>query len=203
MLSFDPPREEDDVFLEIHQRTTEYIADLHENENFDMKRPNPHWAMTQIIVKDVLQLFGYPGEVDSAVVDESYVGRRIENVSALFAHVNIAKCSMNNPGRGKASSVVHHTCGNAYLFEELMILEPEILLTQGANANELCGELVLGRPVYLDELPTTQTININAVPTLWMPMFHPARFTHKIRETWPVYRKAIQSWRDEFSMFDR
>jgi hypothetical protein len=38
---------------------------------------------------------------------------------------------MNNPGKGQADKRVHRTCGNAYLREELSILSPDILVTQG------------------------------------------------------------------------
>lgn len=192
-VSLDPPQQSE--FSHAEDRLSESIAKLHEQEDFDFIRPNPHWAMTQIIVKDILGLFGYPGLANAAVVSESYSGRTIENVSPFFAHVNVAKCSMNNPGRGKASAAVHKTCGESYLIEELIILEPDVIISQGSNANYILGELLTGKPVYQKDLPVTKIVELGSKTTLWMPMFHPSRFTHKIRDTWSCYVAALEKWK--------
>ena len=108
VLSLDPPNGNQGDCVAPDQRTTEYISERHENDDYSANRPNnPHWAMTQIIVKDILCRFGYMAQPGVAVVVESYSGRPIENVSAYFAHVNVAKCSMNNPGKGQAHRKVH------------------------------------------------------------------------------------------------
>ena len=46
VVSLDPPAEPDDVFLGAQQRTTEYVARIHESEDFAIKRQGSHWAMT-------------------------------------------------------------------------------------------------------------------------------------------------------------
>jgi len=144
VVSLDPPEEKNGVFKTPKQRTTESVSQLHEAEDFYERRPGAHWAITQIIVKDLLVIWGFPSQPGSAVVTESYAGRQIENVSAYFAHVNVAKCSMNNPGRGQSNEYVHQKCSHAYLMGELAVLEPDILISQGADANRILGELLVG-----------------------------------------------------------
>jgi hypothetical protein len=192
VVSFDPPQQSE--FSKAEDRLSESIAQLHEQEDFNLTRPNPHWAMTQIIVKDILCLFGYPSLINSAVVSESYAGRTIENVSAFFAHVNVAKCSMNNLSRGKASAAVHKTCGEAYLIEELIILEPNVIISQGSNTNFILGELLTGTPIYQKDLPVSKKVKLGSKTTMWMPMYHPSRFTHKIRVTWGSYVVELEKW---------
>ena len=94
VISLDPPSGKDQKgenkrwnFTEPSQRTIEYISSTHENDDYWINRPNPHWAMTQIIIKDLLLMWGYRSKPNAATVLESYSGRLIENVSAYFAHV--------------------------------------------------------------------------------------------------------------------
>lgn len=134
IISLDPPDDTNKTFKSPNNRTTEYVSWFHEQEDYRVTRPNPHWAMTQIIVRDLLVLFGYAGQPGAAVVAESYAGREIENVSSYFAHVNVAKCCMNNTGKGQAHWQVHQQCAGAYLHDELAVLAPDILISQGKDA---------------------------------------------------------------------
>ncbi|HEY3389942.1 MAG TPA: hypothetical protein VGK38_10245, partial [Prolixibacteraceae bacterium] len=62
VVSLDPPSGERGIFGAPRQRTTEYIAAVHEADDFATHRLNPHWAMTQIIVKDLISLWGYQAQ---------------------------------------------------------------------------------------------------------------------------------------------
>lgn len=199
VVSLDPPsgKNRDNTnnrweFIEPTQRTTVYISKTHEKDDYVTDHPNPHWAMTQIIVKDLLVLWGYPTKPNSATVPESYSGRSIENVSAYFAHVNVSKCFMNNEGQRQASTVVHQICSRAYLLEEMILLEPVILITQGATTNKILGEMLVGREILLEDLPRTETISLDESRTLWMPMHHPTQQLDKIRICWSKYLKAAK-----------
>jgi|WetSurMetagenome_2_1015567.scaffolds.fasta_scaffold49000_1 hypothetical protein len=187
VVSLDPPAEPDDVFLRPEQRTTEYIARIHESENFTVKRPGSHWAMTQIIVKELLSLWGYKARPGSATVLESYSKRFIENISAYFAHVNVAKCSMNNPGRRQSSEAVHQLCSSMYLLEELAVLEPQILISQGADTNRILGDLLIHKAVSESDLPMSEWVKLGKAQALWLPMHHPTQQINKIRNEWPTY----------------
>jgi len=197
VVSLDPPYGNQGDFTEPYQRITDYVAAKSEADDYTLNRPNTHWAATQIIVKDLLCLFGYQSQSGSAVVTESYAGRPIENVSACFAHVNVAKCSMNNPGKGQADKRVHRTCGNAYLREELTILAPDILVTQGNAANEVMADLLGREYAGASDLPAALQVEVGKRAALWLPMRHPARQLAKIRKEWPFYVGAVQAWNNE------
>lgn len=195
VLSLDPPSGNRGAYVEPHQRTTECISERHENDDYSATRPNnPHWAMTQIIVKDILCWFGYVAQPGVAVVKESYAGRPIENVSAFFAHVNVAKCSMNNPGKGQAHRKVHVKCADSYLAGELKILAPDILITQGNAANEITARLLNAERFSPSDLPCARKIDLEGKTTLWLPMRHPARQLANIRLEWPQYVAAIHEY---------
>jgi len=193
VVSLDPPDQGDKFFLP-ERRTTEYIAKFTEAENYTVNRPNPHWAMTQIIVNDILRHFEYTSKSGAAVVIESYSGRTIDNVTPYFAHVNVAKCSMRDPNKRQAAREVHETCSNAYLVQELNILQPEILVTQGKTTNDILGLLLIGKPVMVENLPVTYQIKLAGKAVLWMPMRHPTQQLDKIRRDWSIYEVAIKEW---------
>jgi len=81
VVSLDPPSGDDREgapknwsFKTPGQRTMEFISSIHEKDNYSVDRPNPHWAMTQIIVKDLLAVWGYKAQPNAAIVQESYSG---------------------------------------------------------------------------------------------------------------------------------
>lgn len=195
VVSLDPPYGNQGNFVKPEQRTTAYITAKHETDDYTLNRPNPHWALTQIIVKDLLALFGYEAKERAAVVTETYAGRPIENVTAFFAHVNVAKCSMNNIGKRQADRKVHKTCGNSYLREELAILEPDLLITQGNATNTIMNDLLLGSRFLESDLPAVRRFVIGKKSPLWLLMRHPARQIGKIRRDWAFYVHAIQEWK--------
>lgn len=199
VVSLDPPYGNQGAFVEPNQRTTEYVTARHEADDYTLNRPNPHWAMTQIIVKDILCLFGFKAQGGTAVVAEGYAGRPIENVSKYFAHVNVAKCSMNNKGKRQANKTVHSKCSDSYLREELVILEPDILITQGTITNEIMSLMLEGRMFQESDLRVPRLVNTGSKPTLWLLMRHPARQLGKIREDWPFCVPAIQEWKSHES----
>jgi hypothetical protein len=197
VVSLDPPSGQTGIFSQPHQRTTEYVSSAHEAENYTVDRKNPHWMMTQIIVKDLLSLWGYKAQTGSASVTESYSGRIIENVSSFFAHVNVAKCSMNHPDRAQADEEVHTACSRSYLKGELTILDPELLISQGAIANRFLGYMLTGHLVEEQDLPISKEARLRDHSVLWLPMHHPARQLAKIREEWPFYLGAVREWKNK------
>ena len=193
VVSLDPPLGNIGKFSKPHQRTTQYMVE-HENKGYlEGRDRSQHWAMTNIIIKDILGLFGYKSQNGSVVVKESYSGRRIKSVEPYFAHVNIAKCSMNNPGKKKANRKVHERCSSSYLLEELKVLNPDILITQGDPTNEIMGVLLIDRPFLKTELPSAFNTTIKKHSVLWLPMPHPPYGgISKIRKDWTFYVHAIQ-----------
>jgi hypothetical protein len=152
-----------------------------------------------MIVKDLLCLFGYKAQVGAALVEESYSGRPIENVSPYFAHVNVAKCSMNHAGKRQAHRKVHQVCSHSYLRGELAILQPEILISQGNATNEILSILLLGDPFSAKDLPAVRQVNGGEKSTVWLLMHHPARQIAKIRGYWSFYIAAVEEWKKSWT----
>lgn len=195
VVSLDPPNDEKRTFTLPDHRIIDYVSRFHEEEDYFLNRPRVHWAMTQIIVKDILVKLGYAAQPHSAVVHESYRNRDIENVSQFFCHINVAKCCMNNEGKGQAARQVHQNCGYSYMIKELEILSPDILLSQGKDANEIMAELLGFRRLIIN-LPVAEMVQVGKEQVLWMPMDHPARHTAEIRQRWPYYLNAINKWKE-------
>src|SRR5665213_1009431 len=78
-----------------------------------------HWYETHDLALTLLRQF------DRSV--------RIDRVSRHFAHMNAAKCCQNKPGNEKADRVLFDNC-REYIGDEIRILRPDILVTQGLEA---------------------------------------------------------------------
>lgn len=193
VVSLDPPKRRDGALNSPTERKTESVSEFDESQDYLINHPNVHWAMTQIIVKDILLFWGYPVDPKSAVVEKSYSYRNIENVTAYFSHVNVAKCSMNKKDRSQANVKVHKKCGFSFLIRELEILRPQIIVSQGKNANTILGNL-LGFQGIEDSLPTSKIAHIGESRSLWLPMDHPARHINDIRKNWATYTDALKDW---------
>ena len=195
VVSLDPPKNftsKDEPEL----RTTQAVTEHDENWDFEKKRPNQHWAKTQIIVKDMLRIFGYPTNENVAVVEKPYGNFIIENVSRYFAHVNVAKCSMNKTDQSQADPCVHKICSFHYLEGELEILKPEIVISQGQGANHALARIFKVESV--PALPFTKTIPFSDNQVLWMPTLHPSAwrvYSTFTDEHWDIYKTQIESWR--------
>ncbi len=204
VVSLDPPSGKNKKnenkrweFIIPNQRTTEFVSTTHEKDDYTSDHENQHWAMTQIIVKDLLLLWGYEPQANVATVLQSYVGVPIENVSAYFAHVNVAKCSMNNSGQRQAAKIVQKICSNAFLHGELILLEPDILITQGDMTNRLLGNMLVGSEILTSDLPRTEQIYLKKKQVFWMSMHHPTQQLGKIRKLWPDYLISIKQWKNK------
>ena len=62
-------------------------------------------------------------------------GISVADTRLFFAHVNSAKCCQNKPGMALADPTLFWNC-RKFIPEELKILEPEIIVTQGGWAKE-------------------------------------------------------------------
>ncbi|MCD4753462.1 MAG: hypothetical protein K8R40_10355 [Anaerolineaceae bacterium] len=196
VVSLDPPKGKGDDFKRREQRTSESIAKHHEAEHYCKTHPNRHWAFTQILVKDILVVWGYQAQPNSAIVTESYEKRPIENVSKYFSHVNVAKCSMNKPDQRQARQKVHWKCSSSYLFEELEILQPDLLISQGVNANKNLGRLFGIKITNNKDLPKSEVVKLGQKQCLWLPMRHPSsNQLGTIRKEWTEYLNYINNWK--------
>lgn len=97
----------------------------------------------------------------------------LEDSRLYFAHANSAKCCMNKPGKKQADKVLFKNC-RTYLPQEIAILGPDILVTQGGEAKSsilsICDKV---SRVY-DEFACI--VFIGGRSMFWLHTHHPANY---------------------------
>ncbi|MFA4923673.1 MAG: hypothetical protein WC557_05720 [Ignavibacteriaceae bacterium] len=141
-----------------------------------------HWYRTHEIAFYILRHF---------VKDLS-----IETVKHYFAHVNSVKCSMNNPQNKQASKVLFNNC-RGYLFNELFILVPDIIVTQGLESKKAIVELIPKN--QLKAYKNNYIITLNGRKIFWLHTVHPSNYGafHKQYDKgkgWEKCSKKIYKW---------
>ena len=86
-----------------------------------------HWRGTTTTVRSLLDPFI---ELKPAEDEES-----LRIIVELFFHVRTAKCFSNADGKGQEPAQLYKNCGG-YLGEEVSILEPDVVVTQGGAAHD-------------------------------------------------------------------
>ncbi len=134
-------------------------------------------------------------------------GISVADTRLFFAHVNSAKCCQNNPGRAQANPTLFKNCC-AFIPEELKILEPEIIVTQGKWAKEaICEGFEIQEHTckLLDvngyrnpALYETGEIEIGSeTRALWISTYHPAAFGYfnpQRKQCWDCYAAAVKEF---------
>lgn len=97
--------------------------------------------------------------------------KEVDNVRQCFAHTNSAKCCENNPSRAQASSRLFKNC-REYIPGEVIVLSPNIVITQGAWAREAIetGFEVIKFNKKFEEV---KVILVGKKPALWIHTYHP------------------------------
>jgi hypothetical protein len=127
----------------------------------------------------------------------------IERVSRHFAHVNSAKCCQNNPQRAKADGVLFDNC-REFIPDELRILRPDILVTQGKEARKVLehafhqirnGTSAVGAEICEHRIIETAHNH----QTIWIATHHPryGKFWTQCRNCWDSYSKAVVTFMKE------
>jgi hypothetical protein len=130
----------------------------HQEETRDvMSLPkNKHWFRTHELAWYILKRFNPL--------------LKLEEAKGYFAHANSAKCCMNKIQRKKADNVLFKNC-QKYLKQELEILNPEIVVTQGNEAKKAILEMLETRIKYIDDY--SSIIRINDKEVFWLHTYHP------------------------------
>lgn len=134
--------------------------------NYGLRDQRKHWYRTYELASYILRVFCAKYE-------------DIENVTGHFAHVNAAKCCVNGDANGQL-------VGNCreYLQEELEILRPDIMVTQGQLCRETIEHLYKGRIRRIqDKLACVQISDTQQA--LWFWTYLPSsRRPEKGKPTW-------------------
>jgi hypothetical protein len=146
-----------------------------------------HWYLTHELAFYLLEQF-----------DKSLT---VEGISPYFAHVNSAKCCMNNPQRKQAADILFENC-RSFIAGELEILQPDIIVTQGAQARRAV-ESSFRYIRLLDEACGVAVIRQGDRAILWIPTHHPSAygaFWKQKKDCWARFRDlAGQFMRDRSS----
>ena len=129
---------------------------------------NEHWPRTLTTVRSLLYPF------ISNISDEE--------IEQLFVHVRTAKCCSNVGGGRNEDDKVYANCG-IYLREELSILKPDAIVTQGVPAYKAAQKHALNvdvaqrvTKIRIPSIPARiVTLKENNQSTYWLPMIFPTR----------------------------
>lgn len=140
---------------------------------------NAHWRETLAMVRSLLHPFIAPEKFPMPIRNWEDEDRTI--VESLFVHTRTAKCCSNANGASEEPPKVYENCGG-YLSEEMGILEPDVIITQGNNAHPMAEEHVFNTdtikmgiegidPVH--NVARVATLRYNSRPVFWLRPYHP------------------------------
>jgi predicted transglutaminase-like cysteine proteinase len=173
-----------------HLKTLESIRFWEEEkENVLMLPRNKHWYRTHELAHKILSNFKSDLQIDEA--------------RHYFAHVNSAKCCMNNPQRAQANQILFDNC-REFIPGELEILDADIIITQGKWARLALDRAfpeVTASEIISETLPEMKVILINDHPVIWIETFHPRHPSfHSInRAHYPIYTAVINKFIEQKS----
>lgn len=104
---------------------------------------------------------------------------KIHDVNRFFAHTNAAKCSVNNPNRREAENTLFQNC-RPYLRGELEILQPDILVTQGAKARDAVNELFQTSRIDMAHF-SSYTQKIEESDRIWLERYASPKYILEIK----------------------
>jgi hypothetical protein len=106
---------------------------------------NQHWYITHQFAWHVFNEINnnFRLNLDVGKVDNKFHFQPIDEIHKIkpfFAHTNSIKCSVNKVNRKQAPDLLYKNCRN-FVINELDILDPDILVTQGNYAWEVANRL--------------------------------------------------------------
>lgn len=129
---------------------------------------NSHWWRTHEIAFAILSKH------------EALKNLKQEETTKFFAHINSAKCCIDNEGGRKAPSKLFKNC-KEYLAGEVEIINPDIVVTQGEEA----FDSIVNSFSIIEEknIPSQRScydkykvISVNNKKTLWIHTYHPTYY---------------------------
>ncbi len=142
---------------------------------------NQHWRETLAMVRSLLYPFIAPEKFPMPI--RNWEDEDITIVESLFVQARTAKCCSNANGGKEEPSKVYENCGG-YLSEEISILEPDVIITQGNNAHPRAKKYVFNtntiqkvkgiqgiNPVH--NVAHVATLRYNSRRVFWLQLHHP------------------------------
>lgn len=168
-------------------RTLDAVRSREEAEVVNKLHKGKHWYLTHELARLIISRFR---------PDLS-----LEEIKPYFAHTNSAKCCENKEQNAAGRSVLFKNC-REFISDEIKILTPDILVTQGGWAKLAAADkfetLPLEeslKPDSLDEKTLNcpvHVLRINNKKVIWIPTHHPRHFG----AFWPQRSKCWDYWGD-------
>ena len=182
-----------------------------------------HWRETLAMVRSLLHPFIAPEKFPKPI--ENWEDEDITIVESLFVHARTAKCCSNAYGGEEEPSEVYENCGG-YLNEEMAILKPDVIITQGREGYPPRSKARVERYVFQNYQKVTNiqginpvhnvahvaTLKCNSRPVFWLQLYHPrcpryysqagpkidceSNCVGAMRENFVRYGKEIKKFRD-------
>lgn len=170
------------------QRLPLAVRSLEESTDVLALPKHKHWFRTHELAWYFLKLFNPQ--------------LQIEETKSYFAHANSAKCCMNKAQKKKADQILFKNC-QEYLGSELLILDPDILITQGSEAKKAILKLLQQQVRKIDDYASIILLNHKQV--FWLHTYHPnnwGKFNRQrsynrdtgIADGWVFYAKRAFKW---------
>ena len=126
-----------------------------------------HWYRTHEFAYEILKAF------DLNMIIDSVIG--------CFAHTNSCKCCVSKPHRQEANKKLFTNC-KGYIPDEVRILKPDIIITQGAEALRSIKDIPkldlkdfkFTTKWRESDYPELAVLSINDLPVLWIHTYHPS-----------------------------
>ena len=139
---------------------------------------NPHWRETLAMVRSLLHPFIAPEKFPKPI--RNWDDEDITIVQSLFVHTRTAKCCSNANGKRQEPPKVYENCGS-YLSEEMGILKPDVIITQGNNAHPMAKKYIFNtdtieKVMGIDpdhNVAHVATLRCNSRPVFWLRSYHP------------------------------
>jgi uracil-DNA glycosylase family 4 len=159
------------------QRTLEAVRRHELAEHVDGLHKGKHWYLTHELAWVLLRQF--------------LPTLTVATTSTYFAHVNSAKCCMNNRQNKQADKLLFDNC-RQFAVQELTLLSPDIIVSQGDHARRVMMEFRPQR--ILDWKCQASLVRCGGRDVLWFATYHPnawGLFHKQKRECWPVYESIV------------
>ena len=175
------------------KRTPEGVRKVEEYRHWSSLPNLLHWFETHYFAQKIAQVMGFMYQANE--------------VNHIFAHTNSAKCCENKESNEMSATTLYKNC-RSFIRGELEILDPEILVTQGGQADNAIKNTFPDISTDADFVSLSQIhervglIRINNHPVLVLRTIYPSwrnkRTILQREELYPYYLKAVKAFSDTF-----
>lgn len=170
------------------ERTPEAVRENTERVGIKDSAPNTHWYRTCELAREILSQF-------KQELRQTCLG----DITPYFAHTNASKCCPSGSG-GNASSVAYLNC-HRYLKREVSVLDPDVLVTQGREAEVSLRALLTDEVNKMPNVRDAEVAKLCGRRRFLLYTYHPryARgFYDQRRQSgiWSTYAEAIRRFYD-------